>query len=261
MTISFQRKDSSAKSGPAKSNKPDCLEAIQIEIQGSHSDLSDNELTVLHVPPGIITTPSVLTALKKKSISEGPRHISFDDSCKKESSESPKKMGFPQVSVIVEPPSPPVLTDEGRMQRMSEIRRHSSHTAASLTVKEFDKERDRRHSGHNPNLLGLDSEHLKFLNCSPAASRRISCGSLFKVGSQQGRQEFVHIAILPYLNPHSQPNETISLGKSKANLLGTSSADEEGKEEAAKAGHDKDDQAMKRLPIINPLVRLPTWPK
>lgn len=148
-------------------------------MQGSHSDISDNELTVLHMPPGIMNTSSMTT--KKASISDGPRHISFDDSCKKESSESQRKMDFPQVSVIVEPPSPPVYTEEGRMQRISEIRRHSSHTA-SLTVKEFDKERERRHSGQNPNLLGLDSEHMKFLNCSPAASRRISCGSLFKVG-------------------------------------------------------------------------------
>lgn len=168
-----QRKESSAK------GKPACLDTLQIEMQGSHSDISDNELTVLHMPPGIMNTSSMTT--KKASISDGPRHISFDDSCKKESSESQRKMDFPQVSVIVEPPSPPVYTEEGRMQRISEIRRHSSHTA-SLTVKEFDKERERRHSGQNPNLLGLDSEHMKFLNCSPAASRRISCGSLFKVG-------------------------------------------------------------------------------
>lgn len=128
-----------------------------------------------------MTTPNSAALLKKKtSIGEAPRHISFDESCKKESVESPKIMDFPQVSVIVEPPSPPVLADDMRFHRVNEIRRHSSHTA-SLTVKEFGKERDRRHSGHNPNLLGLDSEHMKFLNCSPAATRRISCGSLFKV--------------------------------------------------------------------------------
>lgn len=62
------------------------------------------------------------------------------------------------------------------------MRRHSSHSP-SLSPREYDKDKDRRHSGINPNLLGLDSEHMKFLNCSPAASRRISCGSLFKVRS------------------------------------------------------------------------------
>lgn len=163
--------------------KMDCLDPIQIEIQGSHSSLSDNELTVLHAPP-----PGIMNLKKKASIGggDGSRHISFDDSCKKESAEQHKKMDFPLVSVIVEPPSPPVLREEVRMARMKEIRRHS-HTA-SLTVKEYEKERDRRHSGHNPNLLSLDSEHIRFLNCSPAATRRISCGSLFKVGSLNFRK-------------------------------------------------------------------------
>lgn len=81
--------------------------------------------------------------------------------------------------MFVEPPSPEIKNDL-RIQRINEIRRHSSHSP-SLTVKEYDKEKDRRHSGFNPNLLGLDSEHMRFLNCSPAATRRISCGSLFKV--------------------------------------------------------------------------------
>lgn len=84
------------------------------------------------------------------------------------------------MSVIVEPPSPEMGLSDARLQRLSEIRRHSSHSP-SLTVKEFDKEKDRRHSGFNPNLLEMDAGHMKFLNCSPAATRRISCGSLFKV--------------------------------------------------------------------------------
>lgn len=167
-----------------RSSKPDCLDTIKIEIQGSHSDLSNDDLTVLHVP---LITPTATGPTNKKRTNvnnDGQRHISFDESCKKESAESqpPQRAQFPQVSVIVEPPSPPVISDEMRMQRISDIRRHSSHTT-SLTVKEFDKDRDRRHSGFNPNFLGLDSEHMKFLSCSPAATRRISCGSLFKVGN------------------------------------------------------------------------------
>lgn len=79
----------------------------------------------------------------------------------------------------MEPPSPEMSSRDARYQRMAELRRHSSH-ATTLTVKEYEKEKDRRHSG-NPNLLGLDSERMRFLNCSPAATRRISCGSLFKV--------------------------------------------------------------------------------
>lgn len=88
---------------------------------------------------------------------------------------------MPQISVVIEPPSPELCSSSSdlRLQR-AEIRRHSHHSP-SLTVKQYDKEKDRRHSGFNPNLLGMDPEHMRFLNCSPAATRRISCGSLFKV--------------------------------------------------------------------------------
>lgn len=127
-----------------------------------------------------------------------------------------------------------------RVQKINEVRRHSSH-APSLTVKEYDAEKDRRHSGVNPNSLGLDQEHMRFLSCSPAASRRISCGSLFK------------------------PNEPI--GSSKSSLFAGSSLnfpfdrrsnekDDKGKDESGKDKADK----IKKLPIINPLVRSPHWP-
>lgn len=85
---------------------------------------------------------------------------------------------------MVEPPSPELSTCDSRIQRAAEIRRHSSHSP-SLTIKEYDKEKDRRHSGFNPNLLGLDPDHMRFLSCSPAATRRISCGSLFKVNKSK----------------------------------------------------------------------------
>lgn len=128
-----------------------------------------------------------------------------------------------------------------RVQRINEIRRHSSHSP-SLTVKEYDAEKDRRHSGVTPNALGLDSERMRFLSCSPAASRRISCGSLFKI------------------------NEPI--GSSKSSLFAGSSLnfpferrstekDDKGKDETS--AKDKADRS-KKLPIINPLVRSPHWP-
>lgn len=90
------------------------------------------------------------------------------------------KKHYSHVSVVVEPPSPEITGGESRLQRNTEIRRHSSHSP-SLTVKEYEKELDRRHSGVAPNLLGLDSDHMRYLSSSPAATRRISCGSLFKV--------------------------------------------------------------------------------
>lgn len=67
--------------------------------------------------------------------------------------------------------------------------------------------------------------------------------------------------------PHvAQPNEGISLGKSKTNLLGPSSLGDDGGEnkggDETTTKSDADEQpTTKRLPIINPLVRLPHWPK
>ncbi|XP_055606025.1 diacylglycerol kinase eta-like isoform X2 [Uranotaenia lowii] len=143
---------------------------------------------------------------------------------------------IPTINVVVEPPSP-AMSDEIRSLRVPEIRRHSSHTPNTLAPREIDI--NRRHSGNNPNLLGLDSEHIRFLNCSPAASRRISSGSLM-------------------FKPEA-------LGTSKSNILGSNlglfnfDRDAESKEEAKKKKEEKEER-NKKLPIINPLVRLPSWP-
>lgn len=158
---SFQRpnRTKSASTKQLSSNEVgDYLDTIKIQIQGSHTDLSDNQLTL------------------KQNVAD-VKHIHFQDS--PEFYHDDDERTIPEFNVVVEPPSPQV-TDELRTQRINDLRRHSSHSP-SLSPREYDKDKDRRHSGINPNLLGLDSEHMKFLNCSPAASRRISCGSLFKV--------------------------------------------------------------------------------
>lgn len=67
--------------------------------------------------------------------------------------------------------------------------------------------------------------------CSPQATRRISSGSLLK------------------------PNEVVSLAASAARLGGSSLSL---RHERAKSV-DRTEEA-KKLPIINPLVRLPMWP-
>lgn len=130
------------------------------------------------------------TSPKRSGTGQDVKRITFDDSCKKESFDDVTPH-HPQISVVVRPPTPlrgdairPLDPDACNsllsVRVPTEIRRHSSH-AASLTVREYDKEKDRRHSGFNPNYLSLDPEHTRFLSSSPAASRRISCGSLFKV--------------------------------------------------------------------------------
>ncbi|XP_055374995.1 diacylglycerol kinase eta isoform X2 [Condylostylus longicornis] len=219
--------------------KPIISSPITIQLQGSHSDLSETETIIHSVPHRKESSPRQL-------INPEVKRITFDESCKKESldDEDPKNPG---ISVIVRPPTPlrgdkinPLAT---LTVKPVEIRRHSSHSP-SLTVKEYDKELDRRHSGATPNLLTLDPEHARFLSCSPAATRRISCGSLFKL---------------------NEGIPTIGLGGSKSSLFmgsrpsifGGDSKDHDSKEDKYK---DKNEPRNKKMPIINPLVRLPAWP-
>lgn len=95
---------------------------------------------------------------------------------------------FPQVSVVVEPPSPShsedrsIKTCQSRMASvLSDIFDQGTDTLSVYSPEPTLRERERRQSD-NPKLLGSDPEYGQFLSCSPAATRRISCGSLFKPG-------------------------------------------------------------------------------
>lgn len=186
------------------------------------SDASSEVQTEVHVPPE--SAGSVDESKYTEEVSE------------KEIKKTNKK-NVPHISFVIDPPSP-ALSDEVRHAKFNETRRHSSHTPSLLAPKEM--EINRRHSGNNPSLLGLDPQRVKFLNCSPAATRRISCGSLFK------------------------PNESMPLGSSRANLLSGSKMF--GRDEGGEDYHRRprkseiDALTVKKLPIINPLVRLPSWP-
>lgn len=95
---------------------------------------------------------------------------------------------FPQVSVVVEPPSPSHSEDKKSIKAcasrmasvLSDLFDQGTDTL-SVHSPEPNLTRERRQSD-NPKLLGSDPEYGKFLSCSPAATRRISCGSLFKPG-------------------------------------------------------------------------------
>lgn len=104
---------------------------------------------------------------------------------------------------------------------------------------------------------------MRFLNCSPAATRRISCGSLFKVCFP-----IVFVFAIPKSENISnvifvQPNESSHLGGSKSSLFAGSSlafsferTEKQSKDDSDKEKADK----SKKLPIINPMVQLPSWP-
>ncbi|XP_050684613.1 diacylglycerol kinase eta-like [Leptidea sinapis] len=144
---------------------------------------------------------------------------------------------FPQINVVVEPPSPS-HSDEKKSIRstsrmasvLSDIFDHGTDTLSVHSPEpSIISARERRQSD-NPKLLGCDSEYGQFLSCSPAASRRISCGSLFKPGE-----------------PDNRLTSSVSSIWGEGGMFGSTTKSE---------SSDK----IKKLPIINPLVQLPAWP-
>lgn len=196
----------------------DKLNTIKIQIQGSLSDLSETEYE--------IPQPTNERIDYKNAILSD----AYDD----EDKDGRDNEKIPSISVD---PASPRISDHLRALRCSEYRRHSSHMpgdSTRLTPREIDA--NRRHSNHNPNLLGLDPEHVRFLNCSPAASRRISCGTLFK--TNEG---------LPFANARN------IFGSRKSISRENKMKDDDDKK-------NEREEKQKSLPIINPLVRLPSWP-
>lgn len=197
----------------------DKLNTIKIQIQGSLSDLSVE--TEYEIPQ----PTNERIDYKNATLSDD-----YDD----EDKDGRDNEKIPSISID---PASPRLSDHLRALRCSEyLRRHSSHMpgdSTRLTPREIDA--NRRHSNHNPNLLGLETEHVRFLNCSPAASRRISCGTLFK--TNEG---------LPFARNIFGSRKSISR---EAKMR-----DDDDKKK------DEREEKQKSLPIINPLVRLPSWP-
>lgn len=115
---------------------------------------------------------------------DSPRH-SFDEPRRSINFNKGDSSPFPQVSVVVEPPSPSHSDEKKSIKnsRMASVLNDLFDQGAdtlSVHTPELNIARERRQSD-NPKLLG-DPEYGKFLSCSPAATRRISCGSLFKPG-------------------------------------------------------------------------------
>ncbi|XP_013118346.1 diacylglycerol kinase eta isoform X2 [Stomoxys calcitrans] len=221
----------------------------------SEDDLSTATAIRIEVSDTTTSTSCLKSSPKKSIPGQDVKRITFDDSCKKESFDDVTPH-HPQISVVVRPPTPlrgdairPLNPDACSsllaIRVPSEIRRHSSH-ATSLTVREFDKDKDRRHSGFNPNYLSLDPEHNRFLNSSPAASRRISCGSLFKPNEA-----------LPNLQNFKGSKASLFTGSSLFGFdhFGTG-PEKEDKEKKDKTPTEEN----RKLPIINPIVKLPNWP-
>lgn len=145
--------------------------------------------------------------------------------------EDEKSVKFPQVSVIVEPPSP-ILDEQTRTERLERLKTEvDGDSESDYDLRNLKSERlstsdvTTSNSSSKTNLLGIDPEH--FPGWSPAATRRISCCSMLN------------------------PNETAALAAAAATSKFYS--DSEKKER-------KEEKENRTLPIINPLVRLPAWP-
>lgn len=150
---------------------------------------------------------------------------------------------FPQVSVIVEPPSP-VTSEKTRLDRVDKLQ-SPTHIPVGLPIQlgsDYDlschldvlsvkSEEHQSINSSNSNLLTIDTEQMQYLGCSPAATRRISTCSLLKAG------------------------EAAALAASASSLYADISSTEK-KKEINERNNDP-----KKLPIINPLVRLPSWPR
>lgn len=225
----------------------DNLNTIKIQIQGSQTDLS------VETEYEICQNQTIVPFDYKNAVISDD----YEDADEKDGRETEKHQSRSRhrISVIVEPASP-IMNEQLGASRISEYRRHSSHAPTSLVPREI--ENYRRHSGHNPNRLGLDSEHMRFLSCSPAASRRISCGTLFKVFIKKSN---LSIIILKENSFIFKNNETLNFSSSR-NIFGSRKSVNkiEKEQQAEKKKSVTKEEKIKRLPIINPLVRLPQWP-
>ncbi|XP_028165995.1 diacylglycerol kinase eta [Ostrinia furnacalis] len=152
---------------------------------------------------------------------------------------------FPQVSVVVEPPSPSHSEDRKSLKNngsrmasvLSDIFDQGTDTLSVHSPEPSIATARERRQSDNPNLLSSDPEYGKFLSCSPAATRRISCGSLFKPG---------------------EPDNDLS--QSRLSTSVSSIWGEGGAMSGMGSSKTEVNDKAKKLPIINPLVQLPAWP-
>ncbi|XP_066141858.1 diacylglycerol kinase eta isoform X2 [Euwallacea fornicatus] len=190
------------------------------------------------------STPSYLgsaTSLNKlakelSNVSASTVKEAMDKDSEKESDKENEKCKFPPVSVIVEPPSP-ILTEQARAERMETIRIEIESVDDDIDLRNLCSKSDKlsvsdlSNNSSTTNLLTVDHDPL--VTRSPAATRRISCCSMLNA------QDAAALA---------------------ATAAATTKFYHEG-EKKEKKGEDKElKKKQRKLPIINPLVTLPTWP-
>lgn len=101
--------------------------------------------------------------------------------------------------------------------------------------------------------------------CSPAASRRISSGSLLKVPAESGDRSLSQDDSTPgprqpfrdRLRSSVERDLQVSIDLMASVSAKTAAANAGGASDSGEAGSVP---KTKKLPIINPLVRLPMWP-
>ncbi|KAK3907640.1 Diacylglycerol kinase eta, partial [Frankliniella fusca] len=214
---------------------------IQIHIQGSNNNLTTgHDSDTSGSAAG--STLHILSPyhLQRKSIAASSAIYQ-----EKEKIHSPirqaKERGFthPVVSVVVDPPSP-TQSEEDKHQSLDDntYRRYSCDSA------------------------GGKASPQQLWRCSPAASRRISSGSLLKVPAESGDRSLSQDDSTPGPRQPFRDRLRSSVERDlqvSIDLMASVSA-KTGAIGGVGAGETGAVPKTKKLPIINPLVRLPMWP-
>ncbi|XP_023710920.1 diacylglycerol kinase eta isoform X3 [Cryptotermes secundus] len=179
------------------------LNVVKVQIQGSNNNLSAEAASTPDSALGSHRPSLVASEADDEELYQYHIQAKQREALAARHIKIPVKAFPPMISVIVDPPSP-VMSDDGDDMLL----RFSEDTMNRLSV----------------------MSPTSGLNCSPAATRRISSGSLLKA-----------------------PDAVIAAGTKAASGRSRSRSLE-------KDSRFEERSPTKRLPIINPLVRSPMWP-
>ncbi|XP_034232119.1 diacylglycerol kinase eta isoform X2 [Thrips palmi] len=216
---------------------------IQIHIQGSNNNLTtghDSDTSAGSGGGSTLHIPSPYH-LQRKSIATSSAIYQEKERIHHSPLKKPNARGFPHpvISVVVDPPSPTQSEeDKHHLPDDNSYRRYSCDSA------------------------GGKASPQQLWRCSPAASRRISSGSLLKVPAESGDRSLSQDDSTPGPRQPFRDRLRSSVERDlqvSIDLMASVSA-KTGASSTSSAAESEAVQKAKSLPIINPLVRLPMWP-
>ncbi|XP_025833655.1 diacylglycerol kinase eta [Agrilus planipennis] len=226
---SFKRRNTSKKVELIIQRQSTVIEEREPSIRESRSSLKDSKTSLNKIEK---ETSNISVSFKNLK-AELEESLSLEANSGKAAADNKSESFrpvFPQV--IVEPPSP-IIDEEARGKRLEYLQTagdYDSDSCYELHIKSSEKKSGDSSGSVNSfdsNLHPpLEKDYMHFLSCSPAATRRISSCSL--------------------LNP------------AEASVLQAAAASK--RLDDNKERKIEKEKKSRKLPIINPLVMLPTWP-